>query len=306
MRADPSVEQAWRAALYADGGFYLGQWPGRHFATATHLGTDVARVVTRIARRCGLDTVVDIGAGGGELVTALHALEPALSLVAVELRPRPAGVPGPVRWLQQVPDRLHGLVLGLELLDTVPCPVVEVDADGHPRVLLVDPATGCERMGAELGGHDRVWLERWWPVGRPGMRAEVGRARDDAWAALVGRLQHGVAVAVDYGHLRSTRPASGSLRAYLRGRRVPVTYDGRVDITADVAVDAVAHRVGGCVHRQRDLLDEQLPGPRTGPVGGGLQELAADGRRAQVRAVGGLGELSWVISAAQAQAPCPP
>ena len=43
-----------------------------------------------------------------------------------------------------------------------------------------------------------------------GDRAEVGRARDRAWAGAVGSLDRGLAVAVDYGHLRADRAAGGT------------------------------------------------------------------------------------------------
>ncbi len=303
----PTVERAWHDALYTGAGFYLDQWPARHFSTATQVGSDLAATLAALAHRHDLDTVVDVGAGGGELVTALHAVDPALRLVAVELRPRPARVPTRVVWRQRLPTELAGLVVGNELLDTIPCPVVEVDGSGEPRVLLVDPATGVECAGPAVVGADLRWLERWWPTvvgagrsgadpaARRGLRAEVGRPRDDAWAGVVGRVRHGLVVAIDYGHRRADRPAGGSLRSYRSGSRVPVAYDGRTDITADVAVDAVADRVAGSVHRQRDLVLADRPGQRPGRSDR-LAELARAGRRAEVRAVGGLGELSWILS----------
>ena len=53
---------------------------------------------------------------------------------------------------------------------------------------------------------------------RPGDRVEVGRQRDDAWAALLDRLPAGsVAVAVDYGHTVADRPREGTLVAYREG-----------------------------------------------------------------------------------------
>jgi len=310
-----SVEKAWTDALFTGAGFYREQWPAQHFTTAPLVGPDVALAVAALARGCGLDTVIDVGAGGGELVGVLHRLDPALRLVAVELRGRPAGLPRQVSWRRRLPDRMEGLVIGHEFLDTVPCPVVELDPDAVPREVLVDPASGSERLGAVPRTADLRWLERWWPAvrgetdghpaGLPGQRAEVGRTRDDAWADIVARLDHGLAVAVDYGHLRGTRPPAGSLRGYAHGRRVPVAYDGSVDITADVALDAVADRVGGTVHRQRDLLAADGPaGDRASPADR-LRELTEESRRAEVRAAGGLGELGWVLTARGVVAPGP-
>lgn len=294
----PSVERAWRAALFDSNGFYRQQSPAEHFSTAATAGTDLACALSRLARSHDLDTVVDVGAGSGELLETLHAVDPSLHLLAVELRPRPTRLPARIGWRQHLPTELHGLVVGNELLDTVPCPVVQVDAAGVPRVLLVDTDSHTEHLGPPVPAADVQWLERWWPTAGPGSRAELGSPRDDMWAAVLHRVSHGVAVAIDYGHHRTTRPMAGSLRSYRRGRRVPVTFDGSADITADVALDAVADRVGGSVHRQRDVLDGSwlATAGRSTEVLGRLDELVRSGRRSEARAAGGLGELCWIIS----------
>ena len=62
----------------------------------------------------------------------------------------------------------------------------------------------------------------------------------------------GIAIAVDYGHLADGRPPFGSLRSYRDGTEVDVAVDGSCDVTAHVAVDAVADRVGATLVRQRD------------------------------------------------------
>ena len=108
------------------------------------------------------------------------------------------------------------------------------------RLLLVDPATGDERPGDQVAGADLEWLERWWPAGDVGDRAEIGRPRDEAWADVVGSLSRGVAVAVDYHHQRTDRPRAGSLAGYRSGRRVAPVPDGTCDITSHVALDACA------------------------------------------------------------------
>lgn len=296
MHPLPTLEQAWRSALYGPrtgAGFYHREWPADHFATSTHVGPELAEQVAALAVRCGLDTVVDVGAGGGELLVAVHAADPRLRLLGVELRPRPPGLPAPVAWQRRLPRRLTGLVVAHELLDTVPCPVVEVDGAGRPRVVQVDPDSGEERLGHPVRGAGLTWLRRWWDVSEPGERAEVGRTRDEMWAAVVARIAHGVAVAVDFGHRSGDRPPAGSLRGYARGRRVAPAYDGTVDVTADVALDALAERVGGTVYRQRDVL---RPAEASAASASRLATLAMDARLAQVRAAGGLGELGWVLN----------
>ncbi|MEU8017334.1 SAM-dependent methyltransferase [Micromonospora parva] len=71
-------------------------------------------------------------------------------------------------------------------------------------------------------------------------RAEIGRTRDDAWASAVRKMQRGLAVAVDYGHLSGDRPVDGTLTGYRGGRQVPPVPDGTSDVTAHVAMDSVA------------------------------------------------------------------
>ncbi|MFI7548736.1 SAM-dependent methyltransferase [Micromonospora sediminimaris] len=82
-------------------------------------------------------------------------------------------------------------------------------------------------------------------------RAEIGRARDEAWADAVGRVDRGLALAVDYGHLRAERPIDGTLTGYRAGRQVPPVPDGSCDVTAHVAMDSVAsagERVARCAY----------------------------------------------------------
>ncbi|WP_203998264.1 SAM-dependent methyltransferase [Micromonospora lutea] len=91
-------------------------------------------------------------------------------------------------------------------------------------------------------------------------RAEIGRTRDEAWADAVGHVDRGLALAVDYGHLRVERPIDGTLTGYRGGRQVPPVPDGSCDVTAHVAIDSVAsagERVARCAYvltSQREAL----------------------------------------------------
>ena len=193
--------------------------------------------------------VVDLGAGRGELATHLiAALEhsgsryavapprdesPRPRVVAVDVVDRPEGLDEHVEWLRspggaglppELTDLRDALVVAHEWLDVVPCTVAEVDADGTPREVLVDPTSGEECLGGSLTAADRRWVDTHWPTTRPGDRIEVGRARDEAWSDLVSRVASGTLVAVDYGHTATTRPSGGTLTAYARGqlpRRCP-------------------------------------------------------------------------------------
>lgn len=308
---DPPWKTAWDAALYGPGGFFRRESPRAHFRTSVHASPLFARALVDLARRAGLDTIVDVGAGRGELLAEAHRIDPSLTLLGVEVAQRPVELPAAVDWSPALPVEVDGLVVANEWLDNIPCHVVEVDPEGVPRVVHVDPATGQETLGARLT--DRVvpaglaeWCERWWPLdgAEPGSRVEVGTTRDEAWADVVGRVTNGIAVAVDYGHTRADRPTFGSMRSYRDGREVDVLPNGSRDVTADVAVDAVAARVGGTVVRQREALH------RLGVVGSRpdlalatsdpqayVRALSAAGEAAELTEAAGLGGFWWVLTA---------
>ncbi len=240
-------EQGWATwrpaterALYGDAGFYRspGGGPAAHFRTSVHASPLYAAAVLVLAGATGVRTVVDVGAGRGELVTALRRLDPSLHLVAVEVADPPPGLPDGVEWVAEVPVGVEALLVANEWLDDVPVDVVEMTADG-PRVVEVD-GTGRERLGPEPGARDLDWLARWWHLAATGDRAEVGHPRDDAWSGAVAAVRRGLAVAVDYAHARSARPAGGSLTGYRSGRQVPPVPDGSCDVTSHVALDACA------------------------------------------------------------------
>ncbi|KQX74639.1 hypothetical protein ASD10_05265 [Aeromicrobium sp. Root472D3] len=289
---------AWDAALYGDDGFFRTSRPADHFRTSAHVGT-FAVAVAELARRTGAATVVDLGAGGGELLTALHGLLPGVALVGVEIAPRPPALPADVAWTSALPERVTGLVVANEWLDNLPCTVVERDDDGVDREVLVDPATGEEALGDV---HDPGWTRRWWTPGAAGERSEDGAPRDAAWADVVARVD-GVAVAIDYGHLAGDRPPFGTLRSYLGGREVDVRPDGSRDVTAHVAVDAVAAAVGGRLVRQRDALAELGVDGARPPIdlarsdpSAYVRALSRAGEAAELTARGGLGDFWWIVT----------
>src|SRR3954463_12615189 len=105
----PTWKQAWDDALYGGDGFYRRESPADHFRTSVHASPLFARAVGRMTRAAGLDTVVDIGAGRGELLVALHELDPGLDLLGVEVAPRPGGLPDGVAWTAALPESVDGL-----------------------------------------------------------------------------------------------------------------------------------------------------------------------------------------------------
>jgi len=315
--SDPPWKNAWDAALYGPGGFFRTEAPAAHFRTSVHASPLFARAVVELTRRAGLDTIVDVGAGRGELLAEAHRLDPGLTLLGVEVAPRPDTLPAQVAWTAALPESVEGLVVANEWLDNIPCHVVEVDDRGVLRVVHVDPRTGKESLGAAVDGPSvppslAAWCASWWPAahGEPGARAEVGSTRDLAWADVVRRVTRGLAVAVDYGHTAQDRPPFGSLRSYRAGSEVDLLPDGSRDVTADVAVDAVAARAGGSLLRQRDALHRLgVAGDRppldlaTSDPRAYVEALSAAGEAAELTDTSGLGAFWWVVSAVGVDSP---
>lgn len=293
---------AWEDALYGSGGFYRTARPGDHFRTSSQVGPVFAASIRRLARSLGHRRIVDVGAGSGELLLALHELDPELELTGVDLRPRPGGLAPGIGWTTELPDHLDGLVVANELLDNLPCDVVELARDGNPRLVEVQPATGAERLGEPAGPETRDWLDRWWPLTTVGARAEVGLIRDRFWADVCRRTADGACLAIDYGHRRGDRPPGPTLTSYRRGRQLPVAYSGDRDLTADVAVDAVAAAVGADVRRQSDSLADlgvradrpPLDLARSEPAAY-LRLLSAAGDAAELTSSPGLGDFWWLL-----------
>ncbi|GAA2405630.1 SAM-dependent methyltransferase [Actinomadura vinacea] len=317
-------------ALYGPDGFYRrGERPAEHFRTSVHVSgrfaAALARVLVEVDAALGrpdrLD-LVDVGAGSGRLLTGVAANVPAelaerLALTAVEIAPRPAGIPARVRWRDALPGEITGLVIANEWLDNVPLDVVEHTPDG-PRTVLVDPVTGEESPGPPLGAADADWLERWWPLREPGDRAEIGGPRCAAWAAVVRRLSRGLAVAMDYSHVRAARPVYGTLTGYRDGATVPAVPDGSCDVTAHVALDACAV-AGQAAGAAATLLTTQRAALRALGVTGGrpplelagrdprgyLVALGAAGEDAELIDPGGLGGFGWLVQTAGIPIPEP-
>jgi SAM-dependent MidA family methyltransferase len=124
-----------------------------------------------------------------------------------------------------------------------------------------------------------------------------------------------VLVAVDYQHERADRPPAGSLVGYRAGRVVPALPDGTCDVTAHVALDAVA-RAGEAAGAARTLVPRLRyvirrlgvtagrPDPssaRDDPAAY-LARLALAGQAAELLDPAGLGGFGWLL---QSRGPWP-
>lgn len=285
------------------------------FTTGVTLDDTVARALVQIieTHQPGRFDLIELGAGDGHLLAALAALRPRWSLTGADLRPAPGRPPSNFPfWIEAAWDERTDswspsvepwwsartdpvVVIAHEWLDELVCPVVVRAADGWRQELVT--AEGRTAPGRLVGGDEAAWVRRWSPQVR---RAEIGIARDRAWAHLARRLQRtgGLLIAIDYGHTRQTRPRDGSLVAHAAGRQVPPRPDGSVNLSAGVAFDALdeAARDAGAermfLHRQRDVLAAEAP-VLTGQDP--LASLAARSRRHVLTAEHHLGSLWWSL-----------
>lgn len=322
LRGSPAARwyDAWRAAATGPDGFWRTERPATHFRTAAGGTTILAELVLALlSEHPGISTVVDIGAGDGELLADLGVAAPRLRLLGLELRPLPAHRPA-IEWRQGYwdvhsaawcppvgdPVALRSVlpagepmaIVCSEWLDDLPAVVAERDATGW-KELLVGP-DGQELAGPPVPAADRDWLERWWPA-RPGTRAESGRTRDTAWSAVIGCLRPagGLAVMIDYGHHRALRPAAGTLTGYQGGRQVPPRPSPAINLTAHVAVDSVQQAGADQGARteflitQREAVERLLPGSRRTAESGTLARLQAVGERRLL--TDALGDHWWLV-----------
>lgn len=312
----------WRAAmeraLYGESGFYVRERPSGHFRTSVAASPAFAGAVLRLLREVDTELgapprldLVDIGAGEGTLARqVLRLADPELAarlrVTAVDLSPRPDELPERIEWRATIPGDIHGLAVANEWLDNIPLDVAEQTGEG-PRLIMVHTGTGEERLGGEPSEADLAWLKRWWPLSRVGARAEIGRTRDAAWAAVLARLRRGRAIAVDYAHPVDNRPLHGTLTGYRDGAVVTPIPDGTCDITAHVALDACAEagRQAGAISttlstQRAALTAAGLSGARpplelarTDPRGY-LRRLARASEEAELIDPAGLGGFGWL------------
>lgn len=291
-------------ALYGDHGFYtVPGTPSRHFRTAAHTGSTwaaaIAALATQVDEALGSRadfTVVDVGAGGGELLTELAELAPERwSLIGVDVADRPPLLAPRVGWQRQFPNELNGVLLAVELLDVVPLDIVQL-TDAGVRLVEVDE-DGEERTTGPAGNAERDWTAKWWPLRSPGDRAEVGLPRDEMWRDITDRVTAGVALAIDYA-ANPIDHLAGTLAGYRDGRhRTPIP-DGTMDLTAHVHFESL-RREGDVVLTQREAL--RRLGITAGPPDyhhdpdAYLADLARATEAAELLNPHGLGSFTWLL-----------
>ena len=285
MTSLQSCAERWQADS-----FYARHHAEDHFITDPMRSDRTARALAqRITHLLGDEEpleIFDVGAGTGDLLRALaEHLPNARAFHGIDVREQPGDVPGV--WHRQhageLPDRSTDatpILVCHEFFDDVPCDLVEVDANGIPRLLIVDvddvPVLG-PALTDPAAGADRLamwqWMQRWWPPTRAFTRIEVGRHRDALWRDFTNAMSGGLAFAIDYGHLLPERLVgtwdAGTAVGWRHGRPAPLRWDASRNITAHVAMDALAHATAGHtvrISRQRRAFG--LPVDRMLSTGG--------------------------------------
>jgi len=257
-------------ALYAPGLGYYAAGAAKlgaagDFVTAPELSPLFARTLARgiaplLGRTAG--ELVELGAGSGRLASELLvALDHAGQLparyaileVSAQLRARqaehlaqlPETLSAKVQWIDRLPERIDGIVLGNEVLDALPVHLVAWEEDG------------LRERGVALAGNTLVFEDR--PLAPGPLRAravslpvrapylsEVNLRAEALVATLAKRLARGALLLVDYGFGRAEyyhpQRRTGTLMCHYRHRAHddPFFLPGLQDITAHVDFTAIA------------------------------------------------------------------
>ena len=237
---------------YASGRIVVGRMPetGSDFVTAPELsplfGRALARQIDEALSASGGDEVWEFGAGSGalaaEMLPGLRGRIRHYSIVELSapLRQRQRQATREfgdlVRWLDELPERMNGVVVGNEVLDAMPVDLLHFDG------------SGCFERGVVRAAGERpfAWSDRPTALRPPhaasfpaGATTEMHRQAEGFVATLAERMQRGAAFFVDYGFPESEyyhpQRSEGTLMCHREHRADP-------DVLADVGIkDITAH-----------------------------------------------------------------
>ena len=251
-------------ALYSPGlGYYardsrqFGALPrsGSDFITAPELsplfGRALARQVAQALAACGSAEVWEFGAGSGALAAQLLASlgDTVQGYHIVELsgalrqrqQDRLQAHASKVQWHAQLPARLHGVVVGNEVLDAMPVQLLHFDGTRWSErgvATLGEGFTWEDRPTDLKPSHEGPFL--------PGTVTEIHPQAEAYIATLAERLARGAAFFIDYGFPAAEyyhpQRHGGTLMCH-RAHRAdadPLAYVGEKDITAHVNFTGIA------------------------------------------------------------------
>jgi len=251
-------------ALYTPGlGYYANTTPkfgampssGSDFVTAPELsplfGRAIALQLRQALQASASDTVFEFGAGSGALAEQLlDALGDAVGhyrivdlsgVLRARQQQRLARFGNRVEWLDRLPDGMHGVIVGNEVLDAMPVQLLRWDGAAWAE-------RGVALEGDALAWHDRstaltLPVEAAWV---PGTVTELHAQAEAFIATLAQRLQRGAAFFIDYGFPQAEyyhpQRTGGTLMCH-RAHRAdtdPLQDPGLKDITAHVDFTGIA------------------------------------------------------------------
>ncbi len=260
-------------ALYAPGiGYYahgstkFGRMPagadgGSDFVTAPEMsplfGQTLAAQVGEALAQTGCDEIWEFGAGSGALALQLlqalgervrrYTIVDLSGTLRVRQQQALAAHAGQVVWVDALPDRMQGIVVGNEVLDAMPVQLLarvggrwhergvalgEATPDGRPSLVWADLPTPLRPPIEIPGPHDYL--------------TEIHPQAQAFVATLADRLQQGAAFLLDYGFPESEyyhpQRSTGTVMCH-RAHRAdgdPLADVGLKDITAHVDFSGIA------------------------------------------------------------------
>jgi SAM-dependent MidA family methyltransferase len=250
-------------ALYEPGlGYYsresrkFGALPqsGSDFVTAPELsplfGRALARQVAQALAAAGSGEVWEFGAGSGALAAQLleslgervtrYTIVDLSGSLRARQRERLAAFGDKLRWVDALPERMAGVIVGNEVLDAMPVQLLHFDgAQWHERGVAVS--------GDEFTWHDRpTSLRPPMEQALPGAVTEIHPQAEAFIRTLADRLRRGAAFFIDYGfpehEYYHPQRHTGTLmchRGHLADDR-PLLDVGEKDLTAHVNFSAIA------------------------------------------------------------------
>lgn len=321
-------------ALYAPGlGYYAGGsrkfGVEGDFLTAPELtplfGQALARQVAQILAASS-PRLIEAGAGSGRLaadllpaLAALGCLPERYQILELsgELRARQQATLAAhapeyadrVEWLDELPERFSGCLIGNELLDAMPTHALrwndEVGKAGEPAVLEGGVGIVDGRLVAAERPASGALLEAALALQvSPPYRGEISLAARSWVSELARRLDRGALLLIDYGlprhELYHPQRDGGSLRCHYRHRvhEDPFWFPGLSDITSHVDFTAVAEagfdaglEVLGYVSQANFLLNCGIGELMLGQRVGAGDTASADTNAADLRARGAVNVL---------------
>jgi SAM-dependent MidA family methyltransferase len=246
-----------RLGYYANASRKFGPMPssGSDFVTAPEMtplfGAALAVQVREALANTDTQEVWEFGAGSGALAEQLlYALGDAVDRYTIvdvsaslqeRQRERLAPFAGKVRWLQELPERMTGVIVGNEVLDAMPVKLLaRIGGQWHERGVIAvdnqfvwrDSATPLRPPVEIEGPHDYV--------------TEVHQQAQAFVRTLADRLERGAALFIDYGFPEAEyyhpQRHMGTLMCH-RGHMAdpdPLVGIGEKDITAHVDFTGIA------------------------------------------------------------------